>query len=234
MTREAIWAVIGTLVVVFGIALVGKPRREAGRHDDRTGRCIDNCCRRSDTRCPGQLGHTEGTKPIIRAPRTPFRLWALRDSNLRPPPCKGGALPAELNAPCGVVEGSPRRSGARRPTARSARRGPASAAGDCRAAVGLVRYGRIMVRARFCRRRLVVAAVVVLASPAFAASTISANSSVVTNTVKNSFAVQPSSPPASSVSCPNKQVKAFQSSPARDRRSARRCRWRSWCSTPFR
>jgi hypothetical protein len=34
MTGEAIWAVIGTVVVVFAIALVGKPRRQAGRHDD--------------------------------------------------------------------------------------------------------------------------------------------------------------------------------------------------------
>ena len=34
MTGKAIWAVIGTVVVLFGIAVVGKPRREAGRHDD--------------------------------------------------------------------------------------------------------------------------------------------------------------------------------------------------------
>src|SRR6516165_8120852 len=27
----------------------------------------------------------------------PLRAWALQASNLRPPPCKGGALPAELN-----------------------------------------------------------------------------------------------------------------------------------------
>jgi len=34
MAGEAIWAVIGTVVVVFCIALVRKRRREAGRHDD--------------------------------------------------------------------------------------------------------------------------------------------------------------------------------------------------------
>jgi hypothetical protein len=56
----------------------------------------------------------------------------------------------------------------------------------------------------------VAAALVALASPASAASTISANASVVTNTIKNAFLVQPSSPPASSVSCPSSQVKAFQ------------------------
>jgi len=68
-----------------------------------------------------------------------------------------------------------------------------------------------MGRARFLAVGVfAVAALVAFALPAFAASTISANSSVVTNTVKNSFAVQPSSPPASSVSCPSKQVKAFQ------------------------
>ncbi len=27
-----------------------------------------------------------------------YKWWALQDSNLRPPPCKGGALPAELSA----------------------------------------------------------------------------------------------------------------------------------------
>ncbi len=53
------------------------------------------------------------------------------------------------------------------------------------------------------------AAVVVFSSSAFAATTISANASVVTHTIKNAFLVQPSSPPASSVSCPSRQVKAF-------------------------
>jgi hypothetical protein len=68
-----------------------------------------------------------------------------------------------------------------------------------------------MVRVRLFAVGIAVAAMVVaFASPAFAASTIAANASVVTNTVKNAFLVQPSSPPASSVSCPSNQVKAFQ------------------------
>ena len=48
-----------------------------------------------------------------------------------------------------------------------------------------------------------------LSSSALASSTIAANSSVVTNTVKNVFLVQPSSPPASKEVCPTRQVKAF-------------------------
>ncbi|HEV2310528.1 MAG TPA: hypothetical protein VGU73_08395 [Acidimicrobiia bacterium] len=51
--------------------------------------------------------------------------------------------------------------------------------------------------------------VVLFGSPASASSTIAANSSVVTKTVKNVFLVHPSSPNASQVSCPSKQVKAF-------------------------
>lgn len=46
-------------------------------------------------------------------------------------------------------------------------------------------------------------------STAGASTTIAANSSVVTNTVKNVFVVHPSSPNASQVTCPSKQVKAF-------------------------
>ncbi len=54
-----------------------------------------------------------------------------------------------------------------------------------------------------------VAVVVASAPSALAASTIAANSSVVTNTVKNAFVTQLSSPNASKVTCPSKQVKAF-------------------------
>jgi hypothetical protein len=52
-------------------------------------------------------------------------------------------------------------------------------------------------------------AVVVLAVPAGASSSISANASVVTSTVRNAFYVQPSSPPVAKISCPSKQVHAF-------------------------
>jgi hypothetical protein len=51
--------------------------------------------------------------------------------------------------------------------------------------------------------------VLITAPAASAAATIAANSGVVTNTIKNAFLVQPSSPPASKESCPSKQVKAF-------------------------
>ena len=50
---------------------------------------------------------------------------------------------------------------------------------------------------------------VISASGAGASTSISANSSVVTNTIKNVFLVHPSSPNAAQVSCPSKQVKAF-------------------------
>jgi hypothetical protein len=46
-------------------------------------------------------------------------------------------------------------------------------------------------------------------STAGATTTIAANSSVVTNTVRNVFLVHPSSPNATQVTCPSKQVKAF-------------------------
>ena len=52
-------------------------------------------------------------------------------------------------------------------------------------------------------------AIVLSAAPVGAATTIAANSSVVTNTIKNAFLVQPSSPSASKEICPGKQVKAF-------------------------
>jgi Domain of unknown function (DUF4333) len=57
---------------------------------------------------------------------------------------------------------------------------------------------------------LVVVAIALLASAtsASAASTIAANASVVTNTVKNAFITQLSSPNASKVTCPSHQVKA--------------------------
>lgn len=48
-----------------------------------------------------------------------------------------------------------------------------------------------------------------LAGSAEASSTIAGNAQVVTATVKNAFVVQPSSPLATKVSCPSKQVKAF-------------------------
>ena len=52
-------------------------------------------------------------------------------------------------------------------------------------------------------------AVVGLAGPVNASSSISGNASVVTATVRNAFTVEPSSPPVGKISCPSKQVHAF-------------------------
>jgi hypothetical protein len=52
-------------------------------------------------------------------------------------------------------------------------------------------------------------AVVGLAGPANASASISGDAQVVTATIRNAFFVQPSSPPVGKVSCPSKQVHAF-------------------------
>lgn len=52
-------------------------------------------------------------------------------------------------------------------------------------------------------------AVVGLAGPADASSSISGHAKVVTQTIRNAFFVEPSSPPVGTISCPSKQVHAF-------------------------
>ncbi len=52
-------------------------------------------------------------------------------------------------------------------------------------------------------------AVVGFAGPAGASSAIAGNAKVVTSTIRNAFIVQASSPPVGKISCPSKQVHAF-------------------------
>ena len=66
-----------------------------------------------------------------------------------------------------------------------------------------------MIRSSFVIVVGALVAMVGLAGPANASSSISGNAQVVTATIRNAFFVEPSSPPIGKISCPSKQVHAF-------------------------